>query len=97
MAYSQILSSMVAAYATGIYLITAETQDHISNLLYAHFVISVSISGSFSPKMYIHLLEARNDHAFSPSLDLSSLRFASFTESDVGNNDGYGNNKDLSS
>ena len=40
------------------------------------FAIAVAISGSFSPLMYIHLVEARDHNVLTANQTLPSLQFA---------------------
>ena len=84
---------MVAGYAGGTFLCLAsgaktyfpEPSFTIGLYpIYPHFMISVAISGFFSPQMYIHLLEARDKNMLTPSLtSLPSLHVASALYSGV--------------
>ena len=73
---------MLVAYGFGIILIYGPWPQ-LDDAFSSHFVVAVAISGSFSPQMYMHLVEARDDNVFTASRTLSSLRVASFASPEV--------------
>ena len=74
---------MLILYAVGTILVFQAEAAHISISLTVHFVASVAVSGSLSPRMYIHLKRAYEANAGGASQNLSSFRAAPFTVSDV--------------
>ena len=85
---------MVACYGFGIRFsvssYSTKTLDDALNgfvtnngLAAAHFGASVAVSGSLSPRMFIHLMQARHEQLFTPSRELPSLQFASFPGNDL--------------
>ena len=74
---------MLVLYAVGLGLVSQAEAFHGSISLTVHFVASVAVSGSLSPRMYIHLKQAYEANAGGASQNLSSFRAASFTASDV--------------
>ena len=74
---------MLILYAVGTILVFQAEAAHISISLTVHFVASVAVSGSLSPRMYIHLKQAYEVNAGGASQNLSSFRAASFTVPDV--------------
>lgn len=88
--------SMVASYAVGLRLSVSpfsftkrlghediNVNDSLIGLATAHFAASVAVSGCLCPRMFIHLMKARDDQLFTSSRDLSSLQFASFAGLEV--------------
>ena len=74
---------MLVLYAAGIVLVYQAELERMSISLTVHFVASVAVSGSLSPRMYIHLKQAYEANAGGVSQNLSSFRAASFIASDV--------------
>ena len=74
---------MFAGYASGAFLYSLNGSHGLLQAIYPHFVTSVAISGSFSPQMYIHLVQAHEDRALIPSRELASLQFAPLLDSQV--------------
>ena len=86
---------MLLAYAMGIFLVVGLSYsnkyddfllfDFEIKLLFSHFMLSVAISGSFAPHMYINLNELIENQRGVPSTSaaLPSLQFASSAEPGV--------------
>ena len=74
---------MLSAYAFGLVLIIwpiynfTPPENTASDFVLLQFIVSVAISGSISPQLYIHLVELQKEQEFVPSRSLLSLRFAS--------------------
>ena len=73
---------MTVMYSVGIFLTSGNISKN-RNLLAAHFVASVALSGSLSPQMYIHLKQAQEDQSGVPSYSLPSLRAATVVNPEV--------------
>ena len=74
---------MLGLYGVGIILVSQAESFYISISLTVHFVASVAVSGSLSPRMYIHLQQAHKVNSGGVSQNLSTFRAASFIVSDV--------------
>lgn len=76
---------MLAVYMIGLYIVVkpGTLSEESGHLRFAHFVVAVAISGSFSPLMYIHLKEAHDCNVLTASQILPSIQIASFPTSDV--------------
>lgn len=78
---------MLSSYAIGIFLVVSPFtagpiwwlgSPSATDFIFAHFMLSVAISGSFSPQMYIHLMELQKKREFVPSGSLPSCGTVSF-------------------
>ena len=82
---------MVASYAVGIGISALPYSEGTlrgsfvfhDDIAMAHFAASVAVSGCLSPRMFIHLMQARDDQLFDPNCDLPSLQIVSFAGSEV--------------